>query len=76
MGIPAIHWAIADNQLGVCRIVERYGAGIVVNSVEELRHLLFSKIGDGWLARVSERSSAMCDGLGVKRVAQRCAEIF
>ena len=75
LGIPAIHWAIADNQLGVCRMVERYGAGIVVNNADELGPA-FSQISNAWLSRISERSRAMCDGLGVKRVAQKCAEIF
>lgn len=75
LGVPAIHWAIADNQLGVCRMVERYGAGIVVNNVNELVSA-FSHISDAWLARTSERSRAMCDGLGVKRVVQKCAEIL
>ena len=75
LGVPAIHVVVASNQLGVCRIVERHEAGIAVNSVEELSSA-FSKISNGWLARVSKRSSAMCDGLGVKRVVQKCAEIL
>ena len=58
-------------------MVERYGAGIVVNNADEPGPA-FSQISNVLFSRISERSRAMCDDVGLsvspKSVLRFCSD--
>ncbi|MBE20306.1 MAG: UDP-2,4-diacetamido-2,4,6-trideoxy-beta-L-altropyranose hydrolase [Gammaproteobacteria bacterium] len=74
LGLPSLVKAISDNQLFIAKNLERYGAADIWHEHGDLKKLikmLNNKVK--WLER-SKAASKICDGEGVRRVADAILE--
>jgi len=67
LGLPAIIYVIADNQMGIASALESAEAAITIRGVDELSSKLNTAIQN--LKNMSIKASLICDGFGVKRVS-------
>ena len=67
LGLPAIIYVIADNQIGIASALESAEAAITIRGVNELSSKLNTAIQN--LKNMSIKASLICDGFGVKRVS-------
>lgn len=74
LGLPALVFATADNQLHVAEVLASSRAALLFGSYDQIGDAITTsaiaeKLDDGyWLAGTSEAAARLCDGLGVGRV--------
>ena len=66
LGLPTLLFVTAENQKLVAENLERSGAIIIVYNLKDDLQMIASNF-DLWKA-ISEKSQAICDGFGVKRI--------
>ncbi|MBF0181197.1 MAG: UDP-2,4-diacetamido-2,4,6-trideoxy-beta-L-altropyranose hydrolase [Magnetococcales bacterium] len=69
LGLPAITVTIADNQLGVARVLEEADASLTAAPGGVAARLAELWGDDARLARMGENAARLCDGLGAPRTA-------
>ena len=67
LGLPAIIYVIADNQMAIASALESAEAAITIREVNGLSSKLNTAIQN--LKNMSIKASLICDGLGVKHVS-------
>ena len=67
LGLPAINFVIAENQIGIALALESAEAAITIRGEDELSSKLNIAIQN--LKKMSIEASLICDGSGVKRVS-------
>ena len=66
LGLPTLLFVTAENQRAVAENLEHSGAVIIVENLKDDLQMMASNF-DLWRA-ISEKSQAICDGFGVKRI--------
>lgn len=71
MGLPAVTVAIAYNQVPLVNNISKYSLGYTINAVNKIHFQLpkiLNSIKKNKLKKISNKTSKLCDGSGVKRV--------
>jgi len=66
LGLPTLLFVTAENQRVVAENLEHSGAVIIAENLKDDLQMIVSNF-DLWKS-ISEKSQAICDGFGVKRV--------
>jgi len=66
LGLPTLLFVTAENQKVIAENLERLGAVMIVRSLKDDLQMIVSNF-DLWRT-MSEKSQAICDGFGVKRI--------
>jgi UDP-2,4-diacetamido-2,4,6-trideoxy-beta-L-altropyranose hydrolase len=76
LGLPALHVALADNQINIAKALDLFGAGIYVGTSKTtnapiMRSAIVSLLStQDQLKLLSKKAYSLVDGLGVDRVCQ------
>jgi UDP-2,4-diacetamido-2,4,6-trideoxy-beta-L-altropyranose hydrolase len=77
LGLPALLFSLADNQIGIAQAIERLGAGRYVGGVSDVTMWQFAQLVSSvcsmpeWLLNMSSKAFAVTDGGGVFRVCSQ-----
>lgn len=69
MGLPSIHFIIAENQRQIAQALEKDHVIKLINNVEQLTDLVGT--AHRWIGEVSQQAAKVCDGLGCQRVVDQ-----